>query len=666
MKRIRKNKQELFFVVVLLAAVFVMIFYSTADGSFRIVPDYDKHVTLNQREKQFIAETGEIRLKVSEELEYLNSEFLAEYINSVVNLSGLKVRMVRQGEEADAALVMVTDEKREQIGRVQFTAPLFQISGTLFLNKSSDHAKKELKGVCIKGQLTKKEQNTIFYNGKQIQLFEAESVGEAVQIVREKEPDCILGDRTAITAALKEHRLEKKYDDMFVSFFENNVCIMTSEEDYLLYSILNQCIHTGDLSKLMGRAQEHWFGITGSFVREERYGDATVLLLVVFAAVFCTFFIYYKSNRTLYDELTDRMNQLIASKKEMQTTFNSVSYYMAELDPAGIIIDINNAFRSYVNDDALGRNIGEVLELTPKLQSILEDMIKHTRETGTGTSQEVSLKRNILEINIFSIRNSKEEIEKLLFMASDITGERMAERQMLQDNKMIAVGQLAAGVAHEIRNPLGVIRNYCYVLKHMKDEESQIQAVQAIEKSVVTAGDIIENLLNFSRVSNKRISEVLIKDHINSVISLNNGMMKKKQITVSLYCKDDFYVKMAVESFDMILINLISNAVDAMEPLGELMLAIEREEGEFSVEVTDTGSGIEEDILNDIFNPFFTTKGTTGTGLGLYIVYNEIQKMNGEIVVNSKVGAGTTFKVVLPVRAEEESNEQGNVYNSRS
>ena len=84
------------------------------------------------------------------------------------------------------------------------------------------------------------------------------------------------------------------------------------------------------------------------------------------------------------------------------------------------------------------------------------------------------------------------------------------------------------------------------------------------------------------------------------------------------------------------------------------------------MEVTDTGSGIEEDILNDIFNPFFTTKGTTGTGLGLYIVYNEIQKMNGEIVVNSKVGAGTTFKVVLPVRAEEESNEQGNVYNSRS
>lgn len=666
MKRIRKNKQELFFVIVLLAAVFAMIFYSAADESFQIVPDYDKQVTFNQREKQFITETREIRLKVSEELEYLNSGFLAEYVNSVIKLSGLKVRMVGQDEEADAALVMVTDEKREQIGKVQFTAPLFQISGTLFLNKSYDRTQKKLRGVCIRGQFTEKEKKTIFYNGKQIQLFETDSIGEAVELVREKELDCILGDRTAIVAELKELQLEKAYDDMFASFFENNVCIMTSETDALLYSILNQCIHNADLSKLMGRAQEHWFGITDSFVREERYGDATALLLVVFAAVFCTFFIYYKSNKTLYDELTDRMNQLIASKREMQTTFNSVSYYMAELDPEGVIIDINDAFRSYVNDDALGRTIGDVLDLAPRLQSVLEDMIKYTRETGKGTSQEVSLKRNILEINIFSIRNSKEEIEKLLFMASDVTGERMAERQMLQDNKMIAVGQLAAGVAHEIRNPLGVIRNYCYVLKHMKDEESQLQAVQAIEKSVVTAGDIIENLLNFSRVSNKRISEVLIKQHINSVISLNNGMMKKKKITVSLYCEEDFYVKMAVESFDMILINLISNAVDAMEPLGELMLAIEQGEGEFSLEVTDTGTGIEEDILSDIFNPFFTTKGTTGTGLGLYIVYNEIQKMNGEIVVNSKVGAGTTFKVVLPVRAEEDSNEQGNVYNSRS
>lgn len=666
MKNIKKNKQELFFIIVLLAAVFAMLFYSAADESFRIVPDYDKQVTLNQREKQFVMETQEIRLQVSEELEYLNSGFLDEYVNSVINLSGLTVRMVRQGEKADAALVMVTDEKREQIDRIQFTAPLFQISGTLFLNQNYDRTKKELKGICIKGQFTEEEKKDIFYGGKQVQLFEADSVREAVQFIREKEPDCILGDRAAIMAALKDHQLENSYDDMFTGFFENNVCIMTSEEDTLLYSILNQCIHTADLKKLIGRAQERWFGITESFLREERYSDATALLLVVFAAVFCTFFIYYKSNKTLYDELTDRMNQLIASKKEMQTTFNSVTYYMAELDPAGVIIDINNAFRSYINDDALGRTIGDVLELTPELQSILEDMIKHTRETGRGTSQEVSLKRNILEINIFSIRNSKEEIEKLLFMASDITGERMAERQMLQDNKMIAVGQLAAGVAHEIRNPLGVIRNYCYVLKHMKDEESQIQAVQAIEKSVVTAGDIIENLLNFSRVSNKQISEVLIKEHINSVISLNNGMMKKKKITVSLYCPEDFYVKMAVESFDMILINLISNAVDAMEPLGELMLAIGREEGEFSLEVTDTGSGIEEDILSDIFNPFFTTKGTTGTGLGLYIVYNEIQKMNGEIIVNSKVGAGTTFKVILPVRAEEESNEQGNVYNSRS
>ena len=192
----------------------------------------------------------------------------------------------------------------------------------------------------------------------------------------------------------------------------------------------------------------------------------------------------------------------------------------------------------------------------------------------------------------------------------------------------------------------------------MNDEEAQEQAVQVIEKSAKTAGNIIDNLLNFSRISKKQVQEVYIKKHINSVISLNRGMLKKKQIDITVRCGEDFQVKMAVESFDMIFINLISNAVDAMEEMGRLTIVVYRTEDEFYVEVRDTGTGIEEGIMEDIFNPFFTTKSMTkGNGLGLYIVYNEIQKMNGEIKVTSIVGEGTTFKVILPIRMEEDKLE---------
>lgn len=653
----KKKKVELLLVFILLAAIFSMLLYSTLKESFRIVFEQDNTISLNQRERAFLAENREVCIEVSEELEYLNFGFLEEYVESIVEPSGLKVRLVSEGKaKKDALITVMNDEKRKQLDEFQFSGPLFQISGTLFLRADYEDSAKGLKGVCVKGQFTENEKKTISYDGKRIYLIEVESEEAAVDFIKAMRPDCILGDGAAITSALKKCGLDRDYKDMFADFFEENVCIMVPSSNIILYNIINQCIYSADLNVLMGRAQQQWFGISESFVREERYKDAAALLIVVFAAVFVTFFIYYKANRTLYDELTDRMNQLRASKQEMQTTFNGVSYYMAELDPNGVILDINRAFRSYVNKDVLGCPIGEALELPGELQEALEKMIFTTRQTGKGTSQEISLKRNILEVNIFSIQSSKGEIEKLLFMASDVTGERMAERQMLQDNKMIAVGQLAAGVAHEIRNPLGVIRNYCYVLKNMKDEKSQKQAIQTIERSVDTAGDIIENLLNFSRVSDKRISEVFIREHIDSVISLNNGMLKKKQIAVSLKCREDFKVKMATESFDMIFINLVANAVDAMESMGRLTISIERDEQEFSLEVADTGTGIEQEILNDIFNPFFTTKGGAGgTGLGLYIVYNEVQKMNGDITVNSSTGVGTTFRVVLPVRAEEDS-----------
>ena len=111
----------------------------------------------------------------------------------------------------------------------------------------------------------------------------------------------------------------------------------------------------------------------------------------------------------------------------------------------------------------------------------------------------------------------------------------------------------------------------------------------------------------------------------------------------------------------MILINLISNATDAMSENGSLTIRVIRYQESFEIDVEDTGCGIEEDILQDIFNPFFTTKGNKkGNGLGLYIVYNEVNKLNGTIEVESKVGEGTKFKLILPLSEEESGKEKKN------
>ena len=140
-----------------------MLIYSTLKESFRIVFEQDNTISLNQREQAFLAENKEVCIEVSEELEYLNFGFLEEYVESIVEPSGLKVRLVKEGEKKKAAeITVMNDEKRKKLDEFQFSAPLFQVSGTLFLRTDYEDSAKGLKGVCIKGQFTPRSERTPF------------------------------------------------------------------------------------------------------------------------------------------------------------------------------------------------------------------------------------------------------------------------------------------------------------------------------------------------------------------------------------------------------------------------------------------------------------------------------------------------------------------------
>lgn len=231
---------------------------------------------------------------------------------------------------------------------------------------------------------------------------------------------------------------------------------------------------------------------------------------------------------------------------------------------------------------------------------------------------------------------------------------RLAESRMLQSSKMAAIGQLAAGIAHEIRTPLGIIRNSAYLLKRMMGaEDSTGKQLQHIEESVDRANHIINGLLNISRVGDNKPIAIEPRAFVEDLWMLHAKMWQAQGITFECDYNSEAVLLLPEEPLKHILINLFANAVDAMPEGGRLSTTMiyDKQLSILQIIVADTGMGIDASHLEKLFDPFFTTKPSgKGTGLGLYIVYNELEKLGGAIEAKSTMGKGTAMWMTLPTK----------------
>lgn len=664
-RKITMNRKFPHYLLLLLILILIglIIFYVIDYKEFSIKKTAINEIVLNQTQEDYIKANDTVSIYVEEDLRYLletmSEGFLYDYMNGIFSEAGVSIELTDK-KDADCKLLIVTDKIRKDYAVLNYTSPILQIDGAIFFDKNSKD-KEVLSGIVMDDRLTDLELQEIRYGNATMSYSDTKGAKKAVETARRQNKDFIIGDRNAI---IDEMNGNIDYIAAEESLYQMNVCILTNKNDSVLYSILNECIHQADRHSLSYEAGQRWMNGNGPIYMKDSYEDIYLLTLIIFLSVVIVFFLYYQANKNLYRELDDRMVQLTESKQELKTTFNGVGYYIAELDLTGNIIDINRAFFNFVDTDTVGKKIWDALNMSQKGSNRLKELVLRAKEGTPPDSIEVLLKKQTLVMKIFPIENVKGSVEKLLFMGMDVTSERAAESQLLQDNKMIAIGQLAAGVAHEIRNPLGIIRNYCYVLKTIKNPDIQAKAIEQIEKAVDNSGLIINDLLDFSRTSSYVAEQVNIEQHIRSFMLLNQSTLKKKNINLKIICPDEVNIFLPVQSLNMILINLISNATDAMDNDGNLTISVLKYDETVEIKVQDTGTGIEQDVLDEIFNPFFTTKEISGgTGLGLYIVYNEVNKINGEISVKSVIGEGTTFKLILPLNnsynndREESSNE---------
>jgi signal transduction histidine kinase len=235
------------------------------------------------------------------------------------------------------------------------------------------------------------------------------------------------------------------------------------------------------------------------------------------------------------------------------------------------------------------------------------------------------------------------------------------QQQLIQSERLATVGQMAAWVAHEINNPLAVIKTSVRILQKQSQEDSPtIQCLHSIDGEVNRIAHILRELLDCAPASSTQ-EVVDVNAVIHSLEPLLAPTLQSKQIALRIVLEPDLpQVYMASDRLKQVLFNLIRNAEDAMSTGGDLVIQTTRQSDRIQVRITDTGGGIAPEHLGQVFAPFFTTKGQKGgKGLGLAISYGLVASANGQIDVESAVGQGSTFRVSLPVWRRDGGRSNG-------
>ena len=392
--------------------------------------------------------------------------------------------------------------------------------------------------------------------------------------------------------------------------------------------------------------------------RDERFLSSADLHLI---KTFSDYAAIALDNALLYRSLEANASELAELKVYYENVVESITVGVCVVDPEGIVTTWNSALEKLyglTSKEAMGKDIAKIFPTT-----FLRTLRRFTGQSGWAVPRTAHLPKLHLECANLQTRlvgvilapfvsNNNTNTGTLLVM-DDVTNKAQLENQLLQAEKLSSIGLFAAGVAHEVNTPLAGISSYAQMLlEDIQSDDPRKELLQKIEQQSFRASEIINNLLNFARISDSDFQEVNINSLMLETLSLLDHSFKNIGIEVELDLDPGLPATIGNGGrLQQVFMNLFLNARDAMPEGGEVTVLSATKDSHLLIEIRDSGSGISADEIKKIYDPFFTTKTVgRGTGLGLSVTYGIIQEHSGRILVESREGEGTIFTIQLPIK----------------
>ncbi|MFC3884512.1 ATP-binding protein [Bacillus songklensis] len=347
-------------------------------------------------------------------------------------------------------------------------------------------------------------------------------------------------------------------------------------------------------------------------------------------------------------------NEVLRGKQQWEDTFKAVDDMIIVFDKDLNVLQFNDSVKAFfdLNEQSSG---------FPILEKSCKTLVQETFYSQKPGYKEMYFQNSsTCEMYTYPIENSEQQVYGVIAYIKDVTEKRKMEVQLLHSGKLAAIGEMAAGIAHELNSPLtAILGNSQLLLRNSTNDDPSYTLLNDIKNCGDRCKRIIKSLLTFSRQDEYMFESCSLNEAVRQVLNLLKYQLEKNEIVIKQLLQEDLpFIEGSQPQIEQIIINLLLNARDALELSNqknkEIIIKTSLQLNEIHLSVQDNGIGIEENRLSEIFHPFHTTKETEkGTGLGLSVSIGIAKAHGGTIKVFSKLHTGSTFTLKLPLQSSK-------------